>query len=62
MDFMEAVDTSECRDRNSTLFNLRDIPPNEVEVFAELLEAILQYDPSKRPGIREIVQHDWFKM
>ena len=52
MDFMEAVDTSDCRDRNSTLFKLRDTPPNEVEAFADLLEAILQYDPAKRPEIR----------
>lgn len=59
---MKAVDTTDCRDRNSTLFKLRDIPSDEVEAFADLLEAILQYDPAKRPGIREIVQHDWFKL
>ena len=62
VDFMEAVDTTDCCDRNSTLFKVRDIPPGEIEAFADLLEAILQYEPDKRPGLREIEQHDWFNM
>lgn len=35
VDFMEAVDTADCRDRNPTLFKLRDVPADEVEAFAD---------------------------
>lgn len=62
VDYMETVDTTNWRDRKSSLFKVRDIPPDEIEAFADLLEAILQYEPEKRSGLREIEQHGWFKM
>lgn len=62
LDFFEAVDASYRRDIDPTPFTLRDIPPDEFEAFAGLLEEIMQYEPDQRPGIREIEQHDWFKM
>lgn len=45
-----------------TPFEHRDIPSDEIEVFADLLEKILRYDPDKRLGLQGIEQHDWFKM
>ena len=62
VDFMEAVDITDYRGLDHTSFTPRDISPDEIEAFANLLEAILQYGPDKRPGLRAIVQHDWFKM
>lgn len=59
---MEAVDITDSIGLDHTPFTPRDIPPDEIEAFADLLETILQYESDKRPGLREIVQHDWFKM
>lgn len=62
VDFMEAVDITDSLDLDHTPFTPRDIPPDEIEALTNLLEATLQYEPGKRPGLREIVQHDWFNM
>ncbi len=40
----------------------RDIPKNEIEIFADLLGKILKYDPRERLSAVEVLDHEWFKM
>ena len=40
----------------------RNIPGDEIEVFADLLGKILNYDPSARLTANAAQDHEWFKM
>ena len=40
----------------------RDIPKNEIEIFADLLGKILKYDSSEWLSAVEVLDHEWFKM
>ncbi|KAH7303479.1 kinase-like domain-containing protein [Stachybotrys elegans] len=40
----------------------RDITPEEMNVFAELLGSLLQWDPKARWTAKAIMQHAWFKL
>jgi serine/threonine-protein kinase SRPK3 len=40
----------------------RDIPKNEIEIFADLLGKILKYHPRERLSAVEVQDHEWFKM
>ncbi|KAI9154784.1 Serine/threonine-protein kinase AFC3 [Paramyrothecium foliicola] len=45
-----------------SIFVERPISDAEVEIFADLLGRLLQYDPSKRISAAEVLEHEWFKM
>lgn len=40
----------------------RDMSQQEIDLFADLLEKILKFDPKKRISAAEIAKHDWFEM
>jgi serine/threonine-protein kinase SRPK3 len=40
----------------------RDIPEDEIKIFADLLGKILKYNPSDRLTADATQDHEWFKM
>lgn len=38
------------------------IPEDEQKVLADLMRKICVYDASKRPSVREVLQHEWFNI
>ena len=40
----------------------RDIPQDEIEVFADLLGKLLMYSPDDRISARAALEHEWFKI
>jgi serine/threonine-protein kinase SRPK3 len=40
----------------------RDIPEDEIKVFADLLGKILKYNPNDRLAADAAQDHEWFKM
>ncbi|KAF4459610.1 kinase [Fusarium albosuccineum] len=40
----------------------RDIPREEIKIFADLLRRFLRYDPKERLGAEAALEHEWFKM
>lgn len=40
----------------------REIPQEEIDVFADLLGKLLRYDPKERISAAAVLDHEWFKM
>jgi serine/threonine protein kinase len=38
------------------------LPDTEVRVLGDLLTSIFKYDPSERPDIKAVLDHEWFKV
>jgi serine/threonine-protein kinase SRPK3 len=41
---------------------VRHIPGDEIDVFADLLDKILKYNPRDRLTANAAQRHEWFKM
>jgi len=40
----------------------RDIPEEEMPIFADLLKKLLNLEPEKRISAKEALEHVWFKL
>lgn len=39
----------------------RDMPDGEMDVFVDLVQKMLQWQPESRPSTAELLRHEWFK-